>query len=116
MAGTFSTFSDSLAIYMLSLTLDFNYTDPHPNFDRSKVKGLVAQLFTLNKDQLEAATALEICAGGRLYNVVVDSAEVGTQLLQIVLSMADFILDEDRSSWRPVRRNYFLKPDCGLSI
>ena len=62
--------------------IDFNYADPHPNFDRSKVKGLVAQLFTLNKDQVPAATALEICAGGRLYNVVVDSAETGTQLLQ----------------------------------
>ncbi|KAJ5087614.1 RecF/RecN/SMC [Penicillium angulare] len=62
--------------------IDFNYSDPQPNFDRSKVKGLVAQLFTLNKDQVPAATALEICAGGRLYNVVVDSAETGTQLLQ----------------------------------
>lgn len=62
--------------------IDFNYTDPHPNFDRSKVKGLVAQLFTLDKDKLQAATALEVCAGGRLYNVVVDTAETGTQLLQ----------------------------------
>ncbi|KKK26454.1 hypothetical protein P175DRAFT_0482635 [Aspergillus ochraceoroseus IBT 24754] len=62
--------------------IDFNYTDPHPNFNRSKVKGLVAQLFTLDKDKLQAATALEICAGGRLYNVVVDTAETGTQLLQ----------------------------------
>lgn len=62
--------------------IDFNYTDPHPNFDRSKVKGLVAQLFTLDKDKIPAATALEICAGGRLYNVVVDAAETGTQLLQ----------------------------------
>lgn len=62
--------------------VDFNYTDPHPNFDRSKVKGLVAQLFTLDKEKIPAATALEICAGGRLYNVVVDSAEIGTQLLQ----------------------------------
>lgn len=62
--------------------VDFNYTDPHPNFDRSKVKGLVAQLFTLDKENIPAATALEICAGGRLYNVVVDTAEIGTQLLQ----------------------------------
>lgn len=62
--------------------IDFNYADPHPNFDRSKVKGLVAQLFTLNKEKVSAATALEICAGGRLYNVVVDVAETGTQLLQ----------------------------------
>ncbi|KAL9045990.1 MAG: hypothetical protein Q9214_001064 [Letrouitia sp. 1 TL-2023] len=62
--------------------MDFSYTDPTPNFDRSKVKGLVAQLFTLDKGQSQAGTALEICAGGRLYNVVVDSAETGTQLLQ----------------------------------
>lgn len=62
--------------------IDFNYADPHPNFDRSKVKGLVAQLFILDKEKVSAATALEICAGGRLYNVVVDAAETGTQLLQ----------------------------------
>lgn len=62
--------------------IDFNYTDPSPNFDRSKVKGLVAQLFTLEKEHLRAGTALEICAGGRLYNVVVDTADTGTQLLQ----------------------------------
>ena len=62
--------------------IDFSYSDPSPSFDRSKVKGLVAQLFTLDKDKTQAGTALEICAGGRLYNVVVDSADTGTQLLQ----------------------------------
>ncbi|RWA08379.1 hypothetical protein EKO27_g6718 [Xylaria grammica] len=62
--------------------IDFSYADPTPNFDRSKVKGLVAQLFTLDKNHTEAGTALEICAGGRLYNVVVDSEVTGTQLLQ----------------------------------
>ena len=62
--------------------IDFSYSDPSPGFDRSKVKGLVAQLFTLDKHKTRAGTALEICAGGRLYNVVVDSAETGTQLLQ----------------------------------
>ncbi|KAI9877287.1 MAG: Structural maintenance of chromosomes protein 2 [Pleopsidium flavum] len=62
--------------------IDFSYNDPTPGFDRSKVKGLVAELFTLDKEQTRAGTALEICAGGRLYNVVVDSAETGTQLLQ----------------------------------
>lgn len=62
--------------------IDFNYTDPTPNFDRSKVKGLVAQLFTLDKDHIDAGTALEVCAGGRLYNVVVDTEVTGTQLLQ----------------------------------
>nr|OQO32078.1 hypothetical protein B0A51_00616 [Rachicladosporium sp. CCFEE 5018] len=62
--------------------LDFSYSDPSPNFDRGRVKGLVAQLFNLPAEQVEAGTALEICAGGRLYNVVVDSAETGSQLLQ----------------------------------
>ncbi|KAK8090813.1 condensin subunit protein [Apiospora phragmitis] len=61
---------------------DFNYTNPTPDFDRSKVKGLVAQLFTLDKEHTRAGTALEICAGGRLYNVVVDNEVTGTQLLQ----------------------------------
>ncbi|XPS77369.1 Structural maintenance of chromosomes protein 2 [Ascochyta lentis] len=62
--------------------IDFSYSDPSPNFDRSKVKGLVAQLFTLKKEHTEAGTALEVCAGGRLYNVVVDSAATGKQLLE----------------------------------
>lgn len=62
--------------------IDFNYADPVPGFDRGKVKGLVAQLFTLDKEHTKAGTALEICAGGRLYNVVVDSEVTGTQLLQ----------------------------------
>ncbi|KAL8796425.1 MAG: hypothetical protein Q9195_001332 [Heterodermia aff. obscurata] len=61
---------------------DFAYTDPSPNFDRSKVKGLVAQLFNLDKEKTAVGMALEICAGGRLYNVVVDSTETGTRLLQ----------------------------------
>ncbi|RFU28288.1 hypothetical protein B7463_g8052, partial [Scytalidium lignicola] len=62
--------------------IDFNYSDPAPGFDRSKVKGLVAQLFTLDDNHTNAGTALEICAGGRLYNVVVDTEVTGTQLLQ----------------------------------
>ncbi|RMY62029.1 hypothetical protein D0865_00668 [Hortaea werneckii] len=62
--------------------LDFSYSDPSPNFDRRRVKGLVAQLFNLPTDHSEAGTALEICAGGRLYNVVVDTAQTGTELLQ----------------------------------
>lgn len=62
--------------------IDFTYSDPYPNFDRTKVKGLVAQLFTLDKEKAQAGTALEICAGGRLYNVVVDTADTGAALLQ----------------------------------
>ncbi|EIW52907.1 condensin complex subunit SMC2 [Trametes versicolor FP-101664 SS1] len=62
--------------------LDFEYASPYPNFDRNKVKGLVASLVGLDKLNYNAATALEITAGGRLYNVVVESDEVGKQLLQ----------------------------------
>ncbi|KAF2850438.1 hypothetical protein T440DRAFT_87862 [Plenodomus tracheiphilus IPT5] len=62
--------------------IDFSYSDPSPNFDRSRVKGLVAQLFTLKKEHTGAVTALEIVAGGRLYNVVVDDATTGKLLLQ----------------------------------
>ncbi|EAZ14533.1 hypothetical protein OsJ_04455 [Oryza sativa Japonica Group] len=50
------------------------------NFDRSKVKGVVARLIKI-KDS-STATALEVAAGGRLYNVVVDTETTGKQLLQ----------------------------------
>ncbi|USW54043.1 Putative structural maintenance of chromosomes protein [Septoria linicola] len=62
--------------------LDFSYADPEPNFDRRRVKGLVAQLFSLPERSTEASTALEICAGGRLYNVVVDSAKTSSALIE----------------------------------
>ncbi|KAI0698009.1 condensin complex subunit SMC2 [Cytidiella melzeri] len=62
--------------------LDFNYTPPHPNFDRSKVKGLVASLITLDAENFDKSTALEITAGGRLYNVVVQDEKIGRDLLQ----------------------------------
>ena len=45
----------------------FEYSDPTDDFDRSRVKGLVSRLIKL-KD-VHAATALEVTAGGKLYNV-----------------------------------------------
>ncbi|KAL1922238.1 uncharacterized protein VTP21DRAFT_9777 [Calcarisporiella thermophila] len=62
--------------------LEFVYSDPTPNFDRRKVKGLVAQLISIDKQNEESSTALEISAGGRLYNVVVENEVVGSQLLE----------------------------------
>ncbi|WVQ94975.1 hypothetical protein IAU59_002067 [Kwoniella sp. CBS 9459] len=62
--------------------LDFSYSDPEPNFDRSKVKGLVATLVDLDEKNFKSSTALEICAGGKLYNVVVQDEKVGSQLLE----------------------------------
>src|SRR5579859_1075179 len=59
--------SDSLKRKIANI--DFSYSDPTPNFDRTQVKGLIAQLFSLPEQNFKSATALEICAGGRLYNV-----------------------------------------------
>ncbi|PWN31045.1 putative SMC2-chromosome segregation protein [Jaminaea rosea] len=61
--------------------VDFSYSDPEPNFDRSRVKGLVASLIDLAEDRHQYSTALEICAGGRLYNVVVEDEVTGSKLL-----------------------------------
>ncbi|KAK0547892.1 Structural maintenance of chromosomes protein 2 [Tilletia horrida] len=62
--------------------IDFDYTQPHPEFDRSKVKGLVVSLVKLDRENnAKYASALEVCAGGRLYNVVVEDEKVGSQLL-----------------------------------
>ena len=61
--------------------MDFSYADPEQNFDRSKVKGLVASLIQLDKSREQYSSALEICAGGRLYNVVVEDEKTGSKLL-----------------------------------
>lgn len=61
--------------------LDFSYSNPTPNFDRSKVKGLVANLISLDPADFNKSTALEITAGGRLYNVVVENERIGKELL-----------------------------------
>ncbi|OIW07987.1 hypothetical protein TanjilG_20088 [Lupinus angustifolius] len=60
--------------------VDFTYRDPVKNFDRSKVKGVVAKLIKV-KDP-STMTALEVTAGGKLFNVVVDTESTGKQLLQ----------------------------------
>jgi structural maintenance of chromosome 2 len=59
--------------------LAFNYRDPVKGFDRSKVKGLVANL--VNVSNSRNATALEVVAGGKLFQVVVDEATTGKAIL-----------------------------------
>lgn len=59
---------------------DFNYSDPYPNFDRRKVHGLVARLIRVKDVKL--TTAIEVTAGGRLYQVVVDNDGTAHDLLQ----------------------------------
>ncbi|KAM3864764.1 structural maintenance of chromosomes protein 2 [Diretmus argenteus] len=60
--------------------LRFDYKDPERGWDRSKVKGLLANLITIN--DISYATALEVVAGGRLYNIVVDTEVTGKKLLE----------------------------------
>lgn len=61
---------------------DFTYEPPCSNFDPKSVKGLAGELFSLPENNASAATALEVCAGRRLFNVVVDNQVVGAQLLE----------------------------------
>lgn len=69
----------------VSARVDFEYdrasvARAKRGFDPAQVKGVVANLVTL-KDS-SASTALEAVAGGKLYNVIVDSAETGAALLK----------------------------------
>eukprot|EP01132_Coremiostelium_polycephalum_P001504 gene1504-1896_t len=59
--------------------MEFTYTDPSRDFDRSKVKGIVANLISLLDG--DTATALEVCAGGKLYNIVIEDTNTGKALL-----------------------------------
>eukprot|EP00531_Pseudo-nitzschia_arenysensis_P016854 CAMPEP_0116127038 /NCGR_PEP_ID=MMETSP0329-20121206/6636_1 /TAXON_ID=697910 /ORGANISM="Pseudo-nitzschia arenysensis, Strain B593" /LENGTH=1215 /DNA_ID=CAMNT_0003621129 /DNA_START=198 /DNA_END=3845 /DNA_ORIENTATION=- len=63
----------------LGSRLAFDFSDPVRGFDRSKVKGLVAKLIEV-QDPVHA-TALEVVAGGKLYQVVVDEAITGKAIL-----------------------------------
>ncbi|KAG2135565.1 condensin complex subunit SMC2 [Suillus cothurnatus] len=63
-------------------SLNFDYSMPYPNFDRAKVKGLVANLTSIPPQHQNKSQALEIVAGGKLYNVVVEDEKVGKDLLQ----------------------------------
>ncbi|KAL8203024.1 UNVERIFIED_CONTAM: Structural maintenance of chromosomes protein 2 [Gekko kuhli] len=65
----------------------FEYRDPEKNWDRGHVKGLVASLLTVK--EASTATALEVVAGGRLYNVVVDT-EVGEDNVHLALSLVGY--------------------------
>ncbi len=60
--------------------LAFDFASPSKGFDRSKVKGLVAKLVRVIDSS--TSTALEVVAGGKLYQVVVDTQQTGKALLQ----------------------------------
>uniref|UniRef100_A0A674CMR1 Structural maintenance of chromosomes protein n=1 Tax=Salmo trutta TaxID=8032 RepID=A0A674CMR1_SALTR len=60
--------------------LRFDYSDPERGWDRSRVKGLLANLITVS--DVSYSTGLEVVAGGKLYNVVVDTEVTGKKLLE----------------------------------
>ncbi|CAG9531598.1 unnamed protein product [Cercopithifilaria johnstoni] len=60
--------------------LKFDYSDPYPNFDRRLVNGIVAKLFRIR--DFRFATALEVAGGGALYNIIVQNAKIGRDLLK----------------------------------
>lgn len=64
----------------LSSAYDFRYTDPKPNFDRRRVHGTVAKLVRVPDPA--NAIALEATAGGCLYQIVVDSDDIASDLLR----------------------------------
>jgi structural maintenance of chromosome 2 len=61
--------------------VDFRYQDPERNFDRSKVKGVVAKLFQIRPEHTDYTMAVQVAAGGKLWHVVVDNEQTGKALL-----------------------------------
>lgn len=60
---------------------EFNYAKPYADFDPLSVKGVAMELFGLKESETDKALAVQLCAGGRLYNVVVDNSNTATALL-----------------------------------
>ena len=69
--------------------IQFDYQDPTVNFDRSRVKGPVVRL--LRVKEREAATALEVTAGGRVSGYV-------SGLLVTLHSLSHFTLHTTRAA------------------
>lgn len=83
--------------------VEFNYSKPSSNFDPSVVKGTAVQLFTLQESHNDKAMALQVCAGGRLYNVIVENSDVASQLLERgQLRKRVTIIPLDKINARPV--------------
>ncbi|NXI35787.1 SMC2 protein, partial [Galbula dea] len=60
--------------------LQFEYKYPENNWNPNRVKGPVVSLITV-KD-ISKAKALEVVAGGKLYNIIVDTEVTGKKLLE----------------------------------
>ena len=55
--------------------VDFNFSSPHANFDRSTVRGILARLVQIKNSK--HAVALEVAAGAKLHHLVVNTEQVG---------------------------------------
>ncbi|CAH0481400.1 unnamed protein product [Peronospora belbahrii] len=64
----------------LSSRLDFKYTDPYRNFNRESVLGVLVNLLETKHEW--SALALEIAAGGKLYQIVVDNEKTAKDILK----------------------------------
>ena len=71
---------ESQSLYGKFPNLRFEYKTPPGDFERSRVKGLVANLFSISDQRF--CQALETAAGGKLYNLVVDTDETGRLILK----------------------------------
>nr|GEX36859.1 structural maintenance of chromosomes protein 2 [Tanacetum cinerariifolium] len=68
------------SIYSCLGNLKFSYHDLVKKFDRLKVKGLVGELTKVKNNS--TLTALEVCAGGKLFNIVVDNENTAQQIIE----------------------------------
>ncbi|NWI86863.1 SMC2 protein, partial [Pitta sordida] len=60
--------------------LQFEYKYPEKHWNPNHVKGLVVSLITVK--ELSKAKALEVVAGGKLYNIIVDTEVTGKKVLE----------------------------------
>lgn len=62
--------------------LDFQYDHKNVNFEPQFIKGVAATLFDINEINMDKAQALQVCAGGKLFNIVVENDSVAADLLE----------------------------------
>lgn len=100
-------------IFMSNRGLSLSYEDPEINFDKRKVKGRVMSLFSVKESKFYRA--LEKIAGGRLFNIVVDSNLTSTLLFQrrsfkdkeTLLPMNQIqVWDIDKSKKEEIKKKY----------
>jgi structural maintenance of chromosome 2 len=93
----------------LQVKLSFDFTNPEKNFNREeRVKGFIANLFSFNEKKF--ALPLEVIAGGKLLQIVVDSEQTGKLLLtKGNLKRRVTILPLNKLSARPIPKDKMAK-------